>query len=95
MCHDYDYPMVWSLAMIPIQVSNLFPLFRLVIDEKESGKSSYDQDMIIWWCRKVDDYVLMGFVNTCYVFDYYVVRLWLFMKVDDDGSLCCWCSWCA
>ena len=51
--------------------------------------------MIIWWYGKVDDYVLMGFVNPCYVFDYYVVRLWLFVKDgDDDGRLWWWWSSC-
>ena len=49
--------MAWSLAMIPLQVSNLVLWFSEVIDEKDSGISSYDQDMIIWWYVMEDGYV--------------------------------------
>ena len=57
------------------------PWFSEVIDEKKSGISSYDQDMIIWWYVMEDDYVLMGFDKPCYVFVYYVVRFWLLWKM--------------
>ena len=52
----------------PPQVSMYIPEVIEVIDYGLSGFSSYDQDMIIWWCRMEDEHVLWVLITLVMLF---------------------------